>query len=163
MAVKDLIPRFRSRAPALRSDSAHPLLALHEEMNRLFEGIWRELETDGFWPSHASFGFPRVEVSETDRELTIEADLPGLDEKDFELLLDDGVLTIRGEKKGETHDASRRVSERFYGHFERRIPLPVEVQDDRVTASFRNGVLTVTLPKSAVVADKVKRIPINGK
>lgn len=162
MAVKDLIPLFRPRAPALRSDE-HPLLALHAEMNRLFEGFWRELESDGFWPTHSSFGFPRVEVSETDRELKIEADLPGLDEKDVELLLEDGVLTIRGEKKSATEDTGRRVSERFYGRFERRIALPFEVQDDKVSASFHKGVLTVTLPKSAVIAGKVKRIPINGK
>jgi HSP20 family protein len=161
MGVKDLIPRFGSRPPALRSDSAHPLFTLHEEMNRLFDGFWRELGADGFWPTQSSFGFPRVEVTETDREVRVEADLPGLDEKDVELLLADNVLTIRGEKKSETQDKSRRVSERFYGRFERQIALPVDVQEDKISASFQKGVLTITLPKSALAAQKVKRIPIN--
>ncbi len=86
-----------------------------------------------------------------------------MDEKDLELFLDSGFLTLRGEKKSETEDRNRRVSERYYGRFERQIPLPVEVQEDKINASFKKGVLTVTLPKSAQAADRVKRIPISGK
>jgi HSP20 family protein len=70
---------------------------------------------------------------------------------------------LRGEKKSETEDKGRRISERYYGRFERQIPLPVEVQEDKISASFKKGVLTVTLPKSAEATDRVKRIPITAK
>jgi HSP20 family protein len=163
MAVRDLIPRFGSRSPVVRSESSHPIMAFHEEMNRLFDDFWRDF--DGFGSSLAtrSFGFPRIELSETDRELTVEAELPGMDEKEVEVLLDNGVLTLRGERKGEAEDKGRRISERYYGRFERRITLPAEVEEDKVHAAFKNGVLTITMQKSAEAAQKVKRIPISGK
>jgi HSP20 family protein len=72
------------------------------------------------------------------------------------------MLLISGEKKSETEDKARRFSERYYGHFERRIPLE-GVEDDKASASFNNGVLTVTLPKSREAKEKVRRIAINGK
>jgi HSP20 family protein len=108
------------------------------------------------------FGSPNVEVSETNNEVEVTAELPGLDEKDVEVQLVNGVLTIRGEKKTETEDKDRLFSERFYGHFERRIPID-DIDEDKVTALFKNGVLTVTLPKTATASDKVKRIAIKGE
>jgi len=162
MAVLDLIPRLRSRAPAVRRESTNPIVAFHQEMNRLFEDFWHDFDgdrTSGMRP----FGFPHVEVSESDRELKVEAELPGMDEKDVEVLLDNGVLTLRGEKRSETEDKNRRVSERYYGRFERQIPLPVEIQEDKISASFKKGVLTVMLPKSAEAVDRVKKIPISTK
>jgi len=78
------------------------------------------------------------------------------------VLMGDGVLTIRGEKKSEIEDKDRAFSERYYGRFERRIPLAWDVEDGKVDASFRNGVLTVTMPKSAQSQSSVKRIPVNG-
>lgn len=162
MAVRDLVPWMRrSRVPVLRSESTNPLVAFHEEMNRLFDDFWRDFDGGSFGLS-SSINFPRIEMSETDKEFRIEAELPGMDEDDVELLLQDGVLTIRGEKKSEREDKSRRLSERFYGRFERQIPLPVDVEQDRVSASFKKGVLQVTLPKSAEAVDRVKRIPIKG-
>jgi HSP20 family protein len=86
-----------------------------------------------------------------------------MDQKDVEVLVDDNVLTIRGEKRSETEDQGRRFSERYYGRFERSIALPFEVEDEKVEASFENGVLTVTLPKSAKAKEKAKRIAIGSK
>ena len=80
--------------------------------------------------------------------------------QDIELLLNDGMLTIRGERKGES-DKRRHISERFYGRFERHIALPVEVKQDRISAHFKNGVLSVVLPKTDEAAQQTKRIPIN--
>jgi HSP20 family protein len=85
-----------------------------------------------------------------------------MEEKDIEVLVDDNVLTIRGEKRSETEDQGRRFSERYYGRFERSIDLPFEVEDEKVEASFESGVLSVTLPKSAK-AQKAKRIAIGSK
>jgi HSP20 family protein len=85
-----------------------------------------------------------------------------MDEKDVEVLMGDGVLTIRGEKKSEIEDKERAFSERTYGRFERRIPLGQDVEEDKIEASFKNGVLTVTVPKTAQAASQMKRIAINS-
>ena len=91
--------------------------------------------------------------------MRITAELPGLDEKDVSLEIANGVLSISGEKKTESEDRARRFSERYYGRFERRIPLQ-GVEEDKATAAFKNGVLTVSVPKSAE-AKNVRRIAIN--
>ncbi|TIP77390.1 MAG: Hsp20/alpha crystallin family protein, partial [Mesorhizobium sp.] len=84
----------------------------------------------GSWPS--------VEISDGEKEIRVTAEIPGMDEKDIEVMLDDGVLTLRGEKRSETEDKGRQFSERFYGRFERRIPLGYEVEEDKVNAAFHN-------------------------
>jgi HSP20 family protein len=132
-------------------------------MNRLFEDFSREFGLAPFGQGRlfgGADGWPNVEVSETDKEVTVTAELPGLDEKDIEVALANGVLAIKGEKKTESEDKDRLFSERYYGRFERRIPVE-EVEEDKVSASFKNGVLTITLPKSAKAQEKVRRIAIN--
>ena len=94
--------------------------------------------------------------------MRVTAELPGLEEKDVEVQLTNGVLAIKGEKRTETEDNDRLFSERFYGRFERRIPVD-DIDEDKVNASFGNGVLVVTLPRSAEAQRNVKRIAINGK
>ena len=89
------------------------------------------------------------------------AELPGIEEKDIEVLLQDGVLTLRGEKKLESESHNRTFSERFYGRFERQLSFDRAVDEDGVNATFRNGVLTVIVPKSAEAVERTKRIPIN--
>jgi len=137
-------------------------MAFHEQMNRLFDEFSRDLNMPGLGLS-ADFGFPHVELSESEKEVKVEAELPGLSEGDIELTVKDGALLIRGEKKSAVEDKSRRVSERFYGRFERLIPLPGDVREDQANATFKNGVLTVTLPKSQEAVQKSKRIPIKAQ
>jgi HSP20 family protein len=164
MAIKDLIPWNRSRGIAVhRDDRANPFVALHREMNRLFDDAFRGFDLTPFGLSDRLLdrvGWPNIELSESDKEVRVTAELPGLDEKDIDLGLANGVLSIRGEKRTETEDRERRFSERFYGRFERRIPVD-DIDEDKVTASFRKGVLTVVLPKSATAQQRVKRIAIN--
>jgi HSP20 family protein len=169
MNMRDLIPwsRAETMSPAVYRD-ADPFMALHREVNRLFDDVFRGFDTFGMgrFPSLASgrsVGWPNVEVSETDKEIRVTAELPGLEEKDVEVLLDDDVLTLRGERRSETEDTARQFSERFYGQFERRIALGAEVEEDKVEARFKNGVLTVTMPKTERAQSKAKRIAINGK
>jgi HSP20 family protein len=134
---------------------------LHREVNRLFDDMLDRFETVpslmGRMPS-----WPSVEVTASDTDVRVAAELPGLEEKDVDVFVDDDVLTIRGEKKAETEDKERRFSERYYGRFERVIPLPFEVEDDKASASFANGVLTITLPKSPKAQEKARRIAINA-
>jgi HSP20 family protein len=163
MNVRDLVPWSRpvsrDRDVPAAQDDASPLVALHREVNRLFDDVFRGFGAPAPWGGRGAW--PQIEVEETDREYRVTAELPGLQEKDVELLVWDDVLTIRGEKRAETADPARAFSERVYGRFERRIGL--EGADEAGTkAAFRNGVLTVTVPKSAQSRDRVRRIPING-
>jgi len=161
MALRDLITwgRDQPSVPSRRGEEVSPFLTLHREMNRLFDDVFNSF---GNTPSLLGRmpAWPSVEVVPSDKDVRISAELPGLDEKDVEVLVDDDVLTIRGEKRSETQDQERRFSERYYGRFERVIPLPFAVEEDKAEASVNNGVLTVTLPKSAKVQDKAKRIAI---
>jgi HSP20 family protein len=168
MSVRDLIPWGRSNSPAptiYRDGEQNPFLSLHREVNRLFDEVFRNFDMrlpsiNGF--SANGFGWPEIEIAENEREIRVSADVPGLDEKDVEILLEDGALTLRGEKRSQTEDKHRHFSERFYGRFERRIPLAADIDEDNVQAAFRNGVLTVTLPKTAEAQSKVKRISIKS-
>ena len=162
MTMRDLIPwggqESRALAP-LRGEERSPLISLRREMDRLFD--------DFFHAPLAGLGrgmaaWPSVEVNETETEIRITAEVPGMAEKDVELLLEDGVLTLRGEKKSETQDKDRGYSERYYGRFERRIALPAGVNEEGAKADFRDGVLTVTLPRSADSA-RGRRIAINSQ
>ena len=168
MSVRDLIPwgREESRFPSLFRDSERdPFLSLHREVNRLFDDVFRGF--DGGLPSvgrASSFGgnWPSVEISDNDKEIRVTAEVPGMEEKDIEILLDDGVLTLRGEKRSETEDKDRQFSERYYGRFERRILLGYDIEEDWIDARFRNGVLSVTLPKTAKAQSQAKRIEIKS-
>src|SRR5690349_15422147 len=167
MSVRDLIPwgRSNNRAPVpYRDDDRSPFLSLHREMNRVFDDFFRDFDMRLPMMGGAGFaaGWPQIDLAETDKEVTVTAELPGLDDKDVELLVEDGMLTLRGEKRSETEDKDRQVSERFYGRFERNIPLATDVQTDKAEARFRNGVLTVTLPKNPEALPKARRIAIHS-
>ena len=169
MPNKDLISwnRGRSDLAVRRNEEAtNPFLTLHREMNRLFDDAFRgfDLATPGFVerPFGGNLGWPNIEVSEGSNEVKVTAELPGLEEKDVDIHLADGVLSISGEKKIETEDNDRLFSERYYGRFERRIPVD-DIQVDKVKASFKNGVLTVTLPRLPTAKSNTRRIAINEK
>jgi HSP20 family protein len=145
MALRDLIPwNNGSRDVSSYHSQGNPLLAMHREMNRLFDEAFRafDIGTSG----SQAMSWPSVEVNEPDKEVKVVAELPGLEENDVAVELANGVLTISGEKKSETEDKERRFSERYYGRFERSIPID-DVDQDKVGASFKDGVLTVTLAK----------------
>jgi HSP20 family protein len=162
MSVTDLIPRKRNRdiaiarSPALAAESRDPFINLHREVNRLFDSMWSSFNFTGNFTSPS---WPDIDLVEADEGYTVTAELPGVEDKDIEILIADGSLTLRGEKKCEYQDRHRPLSERYYGRFERRMPLPKGIDEDKVKASFRNGVLTVTLPKS-LEAQVVRRIPL---
>jgi HSP20 family protein len=166
MAIRDLIPWNRGREMTTsRGEELSPFFTLHREMNRLFDDVFRGFDLAPFGSSRLperTMGWPNIEVSESEMDVKVTAELPGLDEKDVQVELANGVLAIKGEKKTETEDKERRFSERYYGHFERRIPVD-DVDQDKASASFKNGVLTVTMPKTAKAQSNVKRIAINGK
>jgi HSP20 family protein len=153
-------------APSLRQGS-DPFLALHREMNRLFDEAFRGFglpEGGAGSEPFASGGVavPRIDVSETEQDLKVFVELPGVDQNDVEITLNDDVLSIRGEKKVEHENKQRNyhVMERSSGSFARSIRLPFTVNPDQVQASFKDGVLTVALPKPAETQQKERRIRI---
>jgi HSP20 family protein len=106
---------------------------------------------------------PRVDVEETEKEILIKADLPGIDPKAVEITVDNGVLTVRGEKRDEKEDNKKNYHrvERFSGSFYRAIPLPSGADADKVAASSAHGVITITIPKKAEA--QPKRIAVTTK
>lgn len=145
MDLKSLIPVGRER-----SLSSQPFLSLQREIDRLFDDFTRGFPNFASVPGNGKL-MPMTDVTETDKEIEITAELPGLEDKDVQINLADNVLTIRGEKKSEKEqkDKNYRMVERSYGAFERSIELPEGVNADAIKASISKGVLTVTVPKPA--------------
>jgi HSP20 family protein len=146
-----------------------PFLSLHREMNRLFDDVFRGAALPAASGSQGqgdvgAFVNASMNVSETDKEFRITAELPGVTEQDIAVSLDDDVLTIRGEKKFERKDDKENFHfvERSYGTFQRSLRLPYAVESEQVRASFENGVLTVTVPKTER-QERSRRIQVQGR
>jgi len=146
-----------------------PFLSLHREMNRLFDDVFRGAALPAASGSQGqgdvgTFVNASMNVSETDKEIRITAELPGVTEKDIDVSLDDDVLTIRGEKRFERTDDKENFHfvERSYGTFQRSLRLPYAVDSEQVQASFENGILTVTVPKTGR-QERSRRIQVQGQ
>ncbi|MBI5137685.1 MAG: Hsp20/alpha crystallin family protein [Nitrospirae bacterium] len=165
MAIRDMM-RLGGKEVPVRREEAHPFVSLQREMNRLFDEFWRgfPLVPTG-WPESWQGGFsPRTDVAETDTQVRVTVELPGMDEKDIEVTLSGDTLTIKGEKKTEMAETREGAyhGERYYGAFRRMIPLPAEVEAGKVAASFRKGVLTITMPKAKAAEGEVRRIEVKA-
>ncbi|MFG1235596.1 Hsp20/alpha crystallin family protein [Xanthobacter autotrophicus DSM 597] len=166
MRITDLIPwRTSRRDVAVRTEPADPIRAFRQDIDRAFENFWRIMPS--LLPALSQSEFAdtvRVDVSDSGKEVTVTAELPGLTEDDVSVSIVDGELTIRGEKRTDrqSEDDGLIVRERAYGAFERTLPLPVGVDPDAAGATFKNGLLTVVLPKTAEALANVKRIPVQA-
>jgi HSP20 family protein len=141
---------LKSRIPIGRDRSvASPFMSLQYEIDRLFEDFSRGFPTIA--GNGATALMPSMDVTETDKEIEITAELPGLEEKDVQINIADNILTIRGEKKAEKEqkDKNYRLVERSYGSFERTLELPEGVNVDAIKANISKGLLKVTVPKPA--------------
>lgn len=129
----------------VRSRETNPLSFLQQEIDRLFDGVTRNV------PGFTSSTMPRMDISETDKAIEITAELPGLEKKDVELNVADNLLTIRGEKKNEREEKNKdyHLVERSYGSFSRSVELPAGVKVEDIAAEIANGVLKVTVQKPA--------------
>jgi len=175
MRIKDLVPWKSGRGNALsRLEERDPFLMLHDNLHRMFDDVFRTFDR-GFGLGRLPFIYdsdffggatiPRVNVSESDKDIQVSAELPGMDEKDVEVTLADGVLTIKGEKKLDKEDKDKEYyrMESSYGLFCRNIQLPSGIDTDKVDATFSKGVLTITIPKTEEAKANVKRIDIRKK
>jgi len=163
MAILDLLPdrRNKSNVPVRREEWSSPFASLQREMNRLFDNFFGEYTPARFEESFGGY-LPKIDVKETNKDVLVEAELPGMDEKDIDISISDDILTLRGEKRMEKEEKESGFyrMERTYGSFHRDIPLPCEVESTNVEAVFRKGVLTVHLPKKPEAQRKAKKIAI---
>ncbi len=147
----------------------HSLERMRDEMNRMFDNFFRDpfhafdMDLPGSFMSGSLS--PKVDLEDKGKELKVSVELPGMDSDDVDIELVDNALSIRGEKKiedSEEHDGYY-MSERVWGSFQRVIPLPVEVESDKVKAKFKKGVLTVRLPKSRKARENVRKIAVQSE
>ena len=168
MRVTDLIPwRAERRNQPVSQSTGDPVALLQSSVNRAFDDFLRMfpaplpglpgmlLDNDG--------GF-QVDIAETDKEIKVTAELPGVEEGDIDVRVSDGMLTISAEKKAarEENESGYILRERSFGRIERTLPLPEGVNTDAAQASFKAGVLTVTIPKAAEARDESKRVSVQS-
>jgi len=155
----------REQTGVPESKHLDPFTAMRAEMDRVFDNF-----LGGRWSSPSnllggvtgSANVPDVDVRESESEIVVEAELPGMDEKDIDVTLKNGVLSIKGEKKTE-HEEKKddyHVRERSYGSFQRSFRMPDTIDDEQVSAKFENGVLRVALSKRAEAVKNERKIPI---
>ena len=168
MQISDLIPwgRHKNKSPSTEdNDSANPLVSLQRDINHVFEDFWHKVESGwtGRRDAMGMFG-PSTDITETDKSVDVSVELPGMTQDDIDISLSHEALTIRGEKKIEREEERKGVymSERSYGSFYRTVPLPAGVDADKADATFKNGVLTVSLPKTPEAQAKIKHIPVKA-
>jgi len=166
MSAANSITRRPNRANrlALRREEESPILAIQNEMNRMFDSFFADdFPFSARLLTRPAMEFlPKLDISETETEYKVTAELPGMDEKDIQIRLEKDTLVLSGEKKAETEEKEKTYHriERSYGSFERVIPFDTPLDEEKVSAVFKNGVLTVTLPKSTEAIRKTRQIEI---
>jgi HSP20 family protein len=165
--MKNIVPWRKNKesdSPVLYGDN--PFAALHHEMDRVFDHFLDSFGPLGHGPLPRAWGpaavEPRFEVTETDDSIQVKAELPGMDQKDVEVTLDEDTLTIKGEKKEEKEQQEKNyhLSEVSYGQFRRVVALPAGIDKSKAKAAMKNGVLRLTLPKTAESRSRHKAITI---
>ncbi|MCU4138567.1 MAG: Small heat shock protein IbpA [Thermodesulfobacteria bacterium] len=137
-----------------------PIQELKKEMDRIWQDFFGKSLLSEKWESIE--WIPAVDVSETDNEIIVKVDVPGVKPEDMEISLSDNVLIIKGEKKKEEEEKKENFyrMERYYGSFMRSIQLPCEIEEDKISATYKNGVLKIVLPKKPEEKKKVIKINV---
>jgi HSP20 family protein len=174
MAEPSKVPVKTEKSPA-QPQVWRPFESLRNEIDRLFDefdgGFWRSPFRSSFFDvapfrrgEVTSVTLPAVDVSETDKAYEITAELPGMDEKNVDVKVANGVLTLKGEKQDEKEEKKKDYyrRERSFGSFERSFQVPEGVDADKIEATFKKGVLSVTLPKSAEAQKAEKKIAVKA-
>lgn len=165
MALTNLVPWRKNRNNVGLARRENPVNELSREMNRLFEDFFGDFDLAPFGGFGQAGDFsPSVNVHEDDNQFVVSAELPGIDEKDVEISLDNNYLTLKGQKNQENEEKGKNYyrSERRYGSFQRTIPLSAEIDQDKVEAEYKKGVLKITLPKTPEAKSKKKKIAVKG-
>ena len=142
----------------------YPLAEFQSEIDSLFDHFFDLTAANDFAPwEKLIFRSPAVDMEETDKEIIVKAEMPGLEPKDFQISLTDNMLTIKGEKQEEKTEEKKNyhMVERHHSSFYRSIPLPSEVKGDKVEANYSKGIIEIKLPKSK--PQKSKKITVHVK
>jgi len=160
MLMSTLIP-WRNKSREEDNGATTALSRLHDEVDNLFSRFFEDPFGGTYGMTRQMAWAPLLDVSETDDEIQVSAEIPGIDPKEFDIAVTGNVLTISGEKKEESEERKGNVfrSERRFGSFRRSITLPDTVDTEKVSADYDRGVLTVHLPKTEKAA--AKRIPVS--
>jgi len=168
------LPVNVEKSKSERQGERRQLVELRRQIDRLFDDFqwgWplstsRTLfDIEPFWGGEPGRGkAPAVDVAQHDKGYEVTAELPGLDASNIDVKYADGMLTIKGEKKEEKEEKKKDyyLSERRYGSFQRSVNLPNGIETDKIEAKFKNGVLTVTLPKTAEAQKSEKKITVKA-
>lgn len=161
--VRDLLPFGRASVPVTRG--SNPIVSFQDEVNKLFGDFFGDLSLPGwarFSPESSFAVSPAMDVSENDKEFKVSCELPGMEARDVQITTAEGYVTIKGEKKRESKEEREGYfrQERSYGSFQRVIALPDTANFDKAEASFKNGVLTLAIPKKAGAQSKERRIEV---
>jgi HSP20 family protein len=167
MDFRSLIPwREKSQTPALREGFLDPMVTFRGEVDRMFDDFFNGWGGRTPWPLSNGWRSltPVMDVTETEKEVVVTAELPGVNEKEVEVTLAGDLLTIKGEKKTEQEQESGDATyvERRYGSFSRSSRLPFEVKDEKVDAKYDKGILTIRVPKPAEIQNAVRRIEVKA-
>lgn len=167
MKIADLIPWKSDAKKELRNIAAPDSIAsLQYDINRAFSDFWRMIDVAMPMPFRAEIGDAEmhVDVINGDKKVTVRAELPGMEEEDIDVNVTKDSLTIRGEKKmdRDVEENGYILRERTFGRIERTVMLPDGVDPDATTATFKSGVLTVTIPKTAEAQAGVKHISVKS-
>jgi HSP20 family protein len=144
-----------------KDEGLFPMLQLRGGIDKLFEDFFADEKA--LAPFRMNGKLPAIDVKETDEAITVDAELPGLKQEEIKVTVEEGVLTISAERKKEKDEKSKSVhrTERYYGQMERKLALPASVEDGKIDAVYKDGVLHVTLPKKA--SAKAKAVTVKVK
>ena len=161
MSLKDLIPWKRRQEKQTESDIDLPLHRLQWNINRMLDEVMDEWSNST--SSAGDLHTPRIDLAENKKELLVTADMPGMDEDNIEVSLEQNSLVIRGHKKTEEEDKGQYYYhvERSLGTFYRSIPLPCAIDESKVKADYKKGVLSIHLPKAEDKSSRRKKIEIH--
>ena len=157
MSITNLMPwRRKEQAPRKRGDvtidqeEENPLALFERDMNRMFDEFFGGFGLAPTWENGWSTFSPQVDIVDSEKEIKVLVELPGLDEKDIDVSFSRNTLTISGEKRQEQEDKNKNYyrMERSYGSFKRAIPIPCEIKTEDIDATFKNGILSIVLPKA---------------
>jgi len=167
MAAKTLTPetkKGKSLADAKAGQHPYPAFALLRDMNEMIDNFFRDFGMTPLRETSRAFS-PSVDVRDTGGELTVTAELPGLGKEDVEVSLTKNSLTLKGEKKAEKEEKGKglHIRERSFGSFVRTITLPVEINVDKTKAAFKDGVLTIRLPKTERALKETRKISVKSE
>jgi HSP20 family protein len=160
--VNRFLAPFGGRRSMAGPGALSPLFDLQREMNRMFDDVFGGSAPAE--PRERAWVTPRIDVCETESEIRVSAEIPGVAQSDVDVSIEDDMLSISGEKKEERERerAYYHVSERSFGRFQRRIQLPFSPDPEQVRASFDSGLLTITIPRTDQVRERRRRIDIQS-